>query len=208
MKKLYDISQPVRVGIPVFPGDTAYQENWAITIGPNVPVNVVQMILSPHTGSHADGPLHYADKAPAIGAVDVAAYIGPCHVIDARHAKGLIRLEDVEKDLPAKLERVIFRTFATFPHDTWVSNFTAIHPALIDDLAKRGCLLVGLDAPSLDPETSKTLDSHHRVLAHDMRVLEGLVLDDVPFGVYELIAPPLKLIHADASPVRALLRDL
>ena len=41
-----------------------------------------------------------------------------------------------------------------------------------------------------------------------MRVLENLVLDDVEAGDYELIALPLKLIDADASPVRAVLRSL
>ena len=32
------------------------------------------------------------------------------------------------------------------------------------------------------------------------------MLDDVPEGDYELIALPLKLVTADASPVRAVLR--
>src|SRR5258706_408766 len=44
--------------------------------------------------------------------------------------------------------------------------------------------------------------------AHDMRVLENLVLDDVAPGDYELIALPLKLVFADASPVRAILRSV
>ena len=41
-----------------------------------------------------------------------------------------------------------------------------------------------------------------------LRVLENLVLDAVPEGNYELIALPLKLMTADASPVRAVLRSL
>jgi len=66
--------------------------------------------------------------------------------------------------------------------------------------------LVGIDSQSVDPADSKTLDSHHQLLARDLRVLENLVLDDVPEGDYELIALPLKLMQADASPVRAVLR--
>jgi len=65
-----------------------------------------------------------------------------------------------------------------------------------------------VDSPSLDPQASKTMDAHKAVLAADMRVLEGLVLDDVPPGRYELIALPLKLAGLDASPVRAVLRAL
>jgi arylformamidase len=43
---------------------------------------------------------------------------------------------------------------------------------------------------------------------HNLRVLENLVLDEIEEGDYELIALPLKLAHADASPVRAVLREL
>lgn len=208
MARIYDISQPVRVGIPVFPGDTPYREDRAIQLSPTCPVNVAQIEMSPHTGSHADSPLHYAEAGAPIGEVDISAYLGPCHVIDARHCGALIRSEHVADSLPQRLERVLFRTFDVFPDQHWVSDFTAVDPALIDLLAARGCRLIGLDSPSLDPETSKTLDSHLRILHHDMRVLEGLVLDHVPFGEYELIALPLKLMTADASPVRAVLREL
>ena len=62
--------------------------------------------------------------------------------------------------------------------------------------------------PSLDPAASKSLDSHQRIRAHGMAILEGIVLDDVPAGDYELIALPLKIVGCDASPVRAVLREL
>jgi len=68
--------------------------------------------------------------------------------------------------------------------------------------------LVGIDSQSVDPADSKELPSHHRLLARGLRVLENLVLDDVEAGDYELIALPLKLVEADASPVRAVLREL
>jgi arylformamidase len=68
--------------------------------------------------------------------------------------------------------------------------------------------LVGIDSQSVDPADSKTLDSHMQLLACDMRVLENLVLDDVAAGDYELIALPLRLTTACASPVRAVLRSL
>ena len=69
-------------------------------------------------------------------------------------------------------------------------------------------LLVGIDTASIDPAGSKTLDSHQVIRRLNLRVLENLVLDDVPEGDYELIALPLKLMTSDASPVRAVLREL
>ena len=71
-----------------------------------------------------------------------------------------------------------------------------------------GVRLVGIASQSVDPADSKTLDSHQQLLKHDLRVLENLILDDVAAGDYELIALPLKLATADASPVRAVLRSL
>ena len=68
--------------------------------------------------------------------------------------------------------------------------------------------LIGVDTPSLDPESSKTMDAHHTVRRHGLSILEGLVLDEVAPGDYELIALPLRLADLDAAPVRAVLREL
>ncbi len=68
--------------------------------------------------------------------------------------------------------------------------------------------LFGIDTASVDPADSKALDSHQVLRQLNLRVLENLVLDEVPEGDYELIALPLKLMTADASPVRAILRSL
>ena len=99
------------------------------------------------------------------------------------------------------------RTCAKAPTE-WSPHFSAFAPDTIAWLASLGVKLVGIDAQSVDPADSKTLDSHRQLLARDMRVLENLVLDDVDAGDYELIALPLKLTQACASPVRAVLRSL
>ena len=62
--RLSDISPPVHEGAPVFPGDTPYRQRWAATIAPGCPVNVSEITLSPHVGSHADAPLHYERFGP------------------------------------------------------------------------------------------------------------------------------------------------
>ena len=105
-------------------------------------------------------------------------------------------------------QSVLFRTFERFPHDAWDGETMAIAPETIEWLAAQGVKLVGIDTPSIDPQDSKDMLAHKAVLKADMRVLEGLVLDDVPEGRYELIALPLPVVNADASPVRAILREL
>lgn len=204
--KLYDISQTLRPGLPVWPGDTdfAFARTWLMEDGS--PVNVGRATMSTHSGTHGDAPLHYAPDAPDIASVALEPYLGECLVVDARRASGVVRVEDLPD--PVGATRVLLRTFAAFPHDAWDSAFTAIAPETIHWLAGQGVVLIGTDAPSIDPQDSKTMDAHHAVLAADMRILEGLVLDDVPPGRYELIALPLKIAGGDAGLCRAVLREL
>ena len=81
-------------------------------------------------------------------------------------------------------------------------------PELVDHLADHGVRLVGLDTPSVDLCHDQALLSHHAIARRDLCILEGVVLDQVPDGLYHLVAPPLMLLDADASPVRALLVTL
>jgi arylformamidase len=205
---LWDISPPVQAGSPVFPGDAAFGLEWAARIGPGCPVNVSTLRLSPHTGAHADAPLHYDDDGAAIGQVPLLPYLGPCRVIHAIGASPLVQWHHVAHATAELPPRVLVRTYAKAPVNDWDDALAAYAPELIERLADLGVLLVGIDTASIDPASSKTLDSHQVIRRRGLRVLENLVLDDVPEGDYELIALPLKLMTACASPVRAVLRKL
>jgi len=207
MKRIWDISPPVAPGSPVFPGDTPYAQEWSAMLAPGCPVNVGRITMSPHVGAHADAPLHYDPEGAAIGAVDLAAYLGPCRVIHAIDCGPLVQwahLAHAADELPA---RVLVRTYERMPVDRWDPQLAAYAPETIERLAALGVKLVGIDTASIDPADSKTLESHQVIRRLGLRVLENLVLDDVPEGDYELIALPLKLMTADASPVRAVLRE-
>jgi len=206
-KKLWDISPAVSPDSPLFPGDRAYAQEWTASIGPGCPVNLSAVTLSPHIGAHADAPLHYGADAPAIGAVSLEPFLGPCRVIHAIGCGPLVHREHLAHAVGALPPRVLVRTCLKAPLH-WSPEFSAFAPETIAWLAALGVRLVGIDSQSVDPADSKTLPSHRQLLALDMRVLENLVLDDVPAGDYELIALPLKWVLADASPVRAVLREL
>jgi len=212
MAKLWDISPPVDARSPVFPGDTEYRQVWGATIGPGCPVNVSAITLSPHTGAHADAPLHYEAGAATIGEVPLEPFLGPCRVIHAIARGPLVELRHLAHALPPAAAplptRVLVRTYARAPLDRFDPDCAAFAPATVEALADLGVSLVGIDTASVDPTASKTLDSHQVLRRRGLRVLENLVLDDVPEGDYELIALPLRLTSADASPVRAVLRAL
>jgi arylformamidase len=208
MPRLWDISPPVQEGAPVFPGDTPYQQRWAASIAPCCPVNVSTLTLSPHVGAHADAPLHYDPRGAAVGALDLDPYLGPCRVVHAIGRGPLVTWQHLAHALRGLPPRVLVRTYERAPVERWDPALAAFAADTMERLADAGVRLVGIDTASIDPADSKTLDSHQVIRRRGMRVLENLVLDDVPEGDYELIALPLKLMTADASPVRAILREL
>ncbi|MFD2273070.1 arylformamidase [Undibacterium arcticum] len=212
---IWDISPLISSAIPVWPGDTPYSASTTREIADGCPVHVSKMTMTTHLGAHCDAPSHYDPQGVGIDAVALDPYIGPCRVIHcmaADNSVGLIEpqhiahgLTDLSQPLPP---RVLLRTYRTAPQQAWDAAFTAVAPATIALLAQHGVRLIGIDTPSLDPQESKTLDAHHAVRVNQMAILEGIVLDAVPEGDYELIALPLKLKDMDASPVRAILRTL
>jgi len=207
MPRLRDISPPIHADSPVFPGDARYVQAWNARIGPGCPVNVATLTLSPHTGAHADAPLHYDDAGAAIGAVALEPYLGRCRVIHAIGRGTLVEWAHLEHALADLPSRVLVRTYARQPAG-WDPDLPAFAPQTVERLADLGVMLIGIDTASIDPAASKDLPSHQVIRRRGLRVLENLVLDEVPEGDYELIALPLKLMSADASPVRAVLRTI
>ena len=211
MKRVWDISPPVQPGSPVFPGDAAFELRWGATLSADCPVNVSTLTLSPHTGAHADAPLHYSADGAAVGALDLAPFLGRCRVVHAIGCGPLIAWRHLAHALPQPPDtlppRLLVRTYARAPTG-WDAQLAGYAPDTLERLADLGVQLVGIDTASIDPADSKALPSHQVIRRRGLRVLENLVLDDVPEGDYELIALPLKLMTADASPVRAVLREL
>ena len=214
MSKLWDISPFIDENSDVFPGDSQYSQTKHFQLSAQCPVNVNTITLSPHTGAHADAPLHYANQQAAIGHVELTPYIGPCRVIECVNSNELVMPQHIEHALDHLPPRILLKT-SKQASQSW-SSFSAIHPQTLEliqstlEYQKKhsSFLLIGIDTPSIDPSNSFELPCHHFLLRNNCRVLENLVLDEVSSGDYELIALPLKLRHADASPVRAILRSL
>jgi len=203
---IWDISPLVDEHTAVWPGDTPFEPTQNLSLEAGDPVNLSDVRLSCHTGAHADAPSHTAIGGAGIDQLPLEPYLGPCTLLDVRPDDGAIR----PTDLPAGglRQRVLFRTRDRQDRRVFPSEFTALTVELVDWLAQRGVLLVGLDSPSVDLFDSKTLPVHNVLWRHHILNLECLALADVPSGDYELIALPLRLGGRDASPVRAVLRDL
>ena len=204
---LYDITPPITEALAVWPGDTPPSREVLLemTRGDNLTLSTLHATV--HLGAHADGPNHYGLDARSVGEQSLEIYIGACQVMQVNVKPGA-RVEPAHITQPIEMERVLVGTGSYPDPTTFNEDFAGLSPALVDSLHQKGVKLVGIDTPSVDLFESKDLPAHKRFLAHDMAILEGLVLKDVPDGMYELIALPLKLIDFDASPVRAVLREL
>lgn len=204
--RLIDITPALTPGMAVFPGDAPYEVRETFKIGPGCPVNVTSVSLSTHCGAHADAPLHYDPAGASIDRLALEDYIGPARLIDGRGDGPLCFPQDIEDRLDGAPPRILIRLADGLDPKRWPKGFRALAPETVELLAARGVRLIGVDVPSVDPETSKDLPAHMAVRRHDMRILENLALTLAEFGDYELIAPPLKLEGLDAAPVRAVLR--
>lgn len=202
--KIHDLSPLISTRLAVWPGDVPFSRSVALSMATGANLDLSSVTTTLHLGAHADAPSHYAAGAAGMDAVDLAPYYGPCQVMRVAVSRG-------ERILPSHLKadlrapRVLFHT-GTFPDpQAWNTDFASLSPELIEHLHTRGVLLVGLDTPSVDPFESKALEAHQALARTGMRNLEGLILDAVPEGLYTLIALPLRIEGADASPVRAVL---
>jgi arylformamidase len=202
---IYDISPPITEALKVWPGDTPPRREVLLDMKRGAPITLSTLHATAHLGAHADGPNHYGRDAPGIDARGLDDYLGPCQVVRVAARRGA-RIAPGDLRVPIAAERVLLAT-GTFPDPTAFNrDFAALEPGLVDHLHGRGVRLVGIDTPSVDPFSSEDLPAHRAFLGHDMAILEGLVLEGVPEGLYELIALPLRLVGFDASPVRAILR--
>ncbi|MGH7561256.1 MAG: cyclase family protein [Gemmatimonadales bacterium] len=203
---LYDLSPPISPALAVWPGDTPPSREVLQELTRGDAVDLSTLRATVHLGSHADAPSHFARGEKSIAECPLDTYLGPCQVIRVPAQQGgLVTPSDLRVAVTAP--RVLLAT-GTYPDPSRFNrDFAALHPDLIDALAASGVRLIGVDTPSVDPADSKSLTAHHRCLSRGIAILEGLVLDQVPEGIYELVALPLRLEGFDASPVRAVLRS-
>ncbi len=204
---LYDISPRLDASTPVWPGDTPFSAARTGALAAGDAANVSALTTTTHLGSHVDAPLHTEAGGVAIADLPLETFLGPCRVA-AVPSLPLILPEHLPRPGPNEPRRLLLKTGSVPDRRSFHPGFTALSRQAAEELARRGLLVVGLDTPSVDPVGSDDLPAHHALAGAGIVILEGVVLDEVPEGIYELIALPLKLAGLDASPVRAILRTL
>ena len=186
---MVDITRALTSGHPNWPGDTPFKLDLTADIRYGSAVNIMAFSTSTHSGTHLDAPFHYSAEGGRLASVPLDVLLGDAQVIDARSGVTPELLGSYE--LP---ERVLFYTGEPARWDGFPEDFTPLTPELIHALADRGVKLVGTDAPSVDALTSKELAAHRACLERGVYILEGLNLQGVGEGVFELVASPVRAI--------------
>lgn len=206
-KKWIDISQPLQNGIAEWLGDTPFSYEVAFKKVDTGSVNIGKMTTSMHMGTHIDAPFHFDDNGMKVLDLPIDLYIGRARVIDVTEHESIGRaeLENIEF---GGAKRILLKTGRRSSFTVFPEVFTYLRADIGALLKERGVRLIGVDTPSVDPETSKLLDAHHSLNNNGVMILENIVLDNVEPGDYQLIALPLPLADADGSPVRAVLKPI
>jgi arylformamidase len=208
-RRYYDISQTIRPGMTVYPGDVPVRQDTLKSIAAGDSYNLSQVYFGNHTGTHVDAPRHFIEGGSGVEALPPDALIGKARLfqftaawrIDRSILQGL-DLKGVKRLLfggqnPEPLENGVFH-----PHHVFLAEDAARY------LVELGMRLVGVNAPSVDDFSRNDYPAHHILLGAGVIIIEGLDLAGVPAGDYELLCLPLKIENAEGAPARVFLREL
>ncbi len=203
-----DVSIPLRNGMVHWPGDTPFERTMNMRIANGDLVNLSQITGSAHTGTHMDAPLHFIANAKSIDTMPLAATIGPARVIGIEDEEA-IKVSELARHNIASGERILFRTPNSrrlWKTDLFQEDYVYINPESAEYLAAVGVQTVGVDYLSVGGFHTGNAETHRALLGAGIWVIEGLDLEHVEPGNYELICLPLRLMGADGAPARAVLR--
>jgi arylformamidase len=203
---IIDISLPISSEMLIWPGDPRP----ALTPVASLEVEgvqVSQLVLGTHTGTHLDAPRHFIPGGRTIDQLDLGALVGVCRVVEVISAEGHLSHADLQRVKLHPGDRLLLKTRNSRrpAGRTFARDFVALDPSGADYVCERGVGLVGIDGPSIDAWDASDFPSHKRLLGADILIVENLVLRHIMPGLYGLIAVPLNLTGADGCPVRALL---
>jgi arylformamidase len=206
-----DVSLPLRNGMVQWPGDPAFRIERFSDQERGAAATVSRMSLSVHTGTHMDAPLHYIPQARAIDEMPIEATVGPARVIPIHHPRSIERRELTPHAISSG-ERILFRTANSgrcWNSDAFREDYVFISPDAARHLVECGVRCVGIDYLSVDVFREDAGAGTHRILlAAGIWIVEGLNLQGVAPGNYELACLPLRLIGSDGAPARAILRPV
>jgi len=207
-KRIYDVSVSIRQAMPTWPGDPGFGRTLVHSIEGGASSDVSEIRMGSHTGTHVDAPAHFISNGATVDKLPLDILVGEAAVFELDVQSRIIQT-DLELLGIAGEVRVLFKTrnSALWKRDEFTDDFVSFSPEAARYLVEQGVKLVGIDYLSVG-EYSKGVEVHHAFLENGVVVVEGLNLSSVKAGRYEMMCLPLKILDAEGSPARVLLREL
>jgi len=205
--KLYDISVPFSIGLPVYGEDPPIITTDTDTIAAGGVANVTRFEFSCHTGTHIDAPKHFIDGGKTISDLPLCHFVGPAIVVEAfgKPAMDEGDINAIPGDISGKFILLHTDNGDAMLDGKFRGDYVYITEAAAKSLCERGVKGVGLDYLSVDPFGSKTFPAHMALLGAGMIILEGIRLTGIRPGEYLLSCAPLNIPGGNGFPVRAYL---
>jgi arylformamidase len=195
---------------PVYEGDAPMRFEFLKDMRKGDALTLSMYSLGAHSGTHIDAPMHFVRDGASIDRVPLEALIGPARVIDVPDSIRAIDAAELNRHDWRGAPRVLFRTRSSrrgwMTSSVFHRDFAYIAPDAAQLLADAGVQLVGVDYLSAEQFGGPAPRTHQILLGKGIPIVEGLALQAVPAGDYDLIVLPMKVAGHEGAPARAILR--
>ena len=203
---IFDISIGIDENLPLWPGDPELRLQWAANIEQGDLVNLTELSMGIHTGTHIDAPLHFLPNGKPIDSLSLNVFVGEAQVVAIPQDVNLITVDILQDVCEIIAARILFKTKNSQLWETskFQQDYVALEASAAQWLVDQGVQLVGIDYLSIAPFKDPA-PTHETLLNNEVVIVESLDLRLVKPGIYTLICLPLKLVGREAAPARAIL---
>lgn len=200
-----DATTPIRDGMVHWPDNAAVRVAKTISMAAGAVANVTEVSMSAHTGTHVDAPLHFIANGADVTTLDLGHLMGPAEVVAIADPTSISLAEVQALDIEPGA-RLLFKTRnsgSDWSTEPFKPDFVALAADAARFLRDLGVVCVGVDYLSVG-----NAEAHHALLGANVTVIEGLALQHIEPGSYEMLCLPLAIVGSDGAPARVLLRPL
>jgi len=207
MVRIVDLSRTMEPGMQVFPVYPSVQViQWTIYETHGFKSEV--LFASTHTGTHVDAPAHFVEGGLDVSSTPLDVFFVDAVAVDVsgtRSIDGAILREGLEGLFERGLGVLLYTSWEDlYGTDRYVAENPGLSVDGAEALVELGASIVGIDSPSIDPSGAEGFPAHRALLSSGIPVIENLCnLKQLVGKRFKLIALPLKIKEATASPVRA-----
>jgi arylformamidase len=195
---------------PVYEGDAPMKFEFLKDMRKGDALTLSAYSLGAHSGTHIDAPMHFVLGGATIDQLPLEPLIGPARVLDIPDGVQAIDAAELGRHEWRGASRVLFRTRSSrrrwMSSPTFHRDFAYIAPDAAQLLASAGVRLVGIDYISAEQFGAPAPRTHRILLGKGIPIVEGLALETVSAGDYDLIVLPMKVAGHEGAPARAVLR--